>query len=490
MGVKITLAEQPEKELKTNFQELLNHARGVTLLEDRQTQKGTPYTKTKGYHFYGHLDLALRLSAAEDDGPAKQYLNILQSFTTVAERAGKEFGMVIFEVQGERIHLFLETDDGLEKKQDIINFARAWNASVNAIVKPKAGDAFKSFSMAADFGSTLILLSSGEDESESIISLGNAANRPAKHLSRWEGVRNGHLKLNAAALEVGGEDKEARWEDHDVSEFKLADSQVLLNRITESIDLKIDAYLEISAKEVVPVEDVPVEMPIKKQGFAFRADYDGFSKKVQAAMADTDQAQQALVDEFDQIMKDLPQKFADDIKGTVTVFPWAGDCANLFIEADIDYETARTFIPATAAHTWHKKARSFKSGRSSQGASKWVVGILGGDDGATLVARVYTEHRTFAVAAGWGWGRSIDAYQSNGLAAEETVTTVEDRSALDDPYAAPFRELDSRFQKATFDGLERAINGVAKKESPSEPMPFFIGSKKEELPAQRPHFHE
>ena len=318
--------------MKLTFRDLLDRARGLTQLENRQTRQGTPYTRTKGYHVYGHLDLALRLSAAEDDRQAKKYLEILQAFTTVAERAGKEFDLVVFEVQGERIHMFLETEDGPGQKQSIIDFARVWNAGVNKIVKPKAGDAFKSFSIAADFGSTLVLLSSGEDES--IVSLGNSANRPAKHLSRWQGSRNGHLKINVAALEVGGEDKDARWEDHDVSEVPAAvtrgHTDALLNRVTASIETTVSNYLELSAKELEPVGNAPVHRPLKKQGFAFRADYDGFSKRVQAAMAGTDQAQQILVDEFDQIMQQVPQEFADGIKGTVTIFPWSGDCAMVF----------------------------------------------------------------------------------------------------------------------------------------------------------------
>ena len=219
--------------LKLSFSDLLARARGLTQLENRQTRYGTRYTSTRGYHFYGHLDLGLRLFAAEDERPAKKYLEILQAFTTVAERAGKEFGLVIFEVQGERIHLFLETEDGPGQRQNIIDFARVWNAGVNEVVKPKAGTDFKSFSMAADFGSTLVVLSAGEDES--IVSLGNAANRPAKHLSRWTGTRNGHLKLNVASLRPGGENADAVWEDHDVSEVPASVvrglTKALLNRV-------------------------------------------------------------------------------------------------------------------------------------------------------------------------------------------------------------------------------------------------------------------
>ncbi len=473
--------------MKATIQELLQRARGQIQLENRQTRQGTDYTKSKGYHLYGHLDLALRLSAAEDDGPAKQYLNILQAFTTVAERTGREFNFVIFEVQGERIHLFLETNDGPGNLESVIDFARVWNAGVNAVVKPKAGENFKSFSMAADYGSCLVLLSSGGDVSESIISLGNAANRPAKHLSRWEGPRNGHLKVNVAALTPGGENKDAQWRDIDVSEATPVVRQSnarILNRVTEGIDPQISAYM---AKELKPVENAPVQAPIKKQGFSFRADYDGFSRRVEAAMAGPDPVQQALVDEFDTIMKEVPKAFEAQINGTVTSFPWAGDCANLFIEPKLDYETAQTSLPATAAHAWHKNAREYKGVRTPEGGHKWAVGILGGEDGATLIARVHTQHRTFAVAAGWAWGRSIDAYQAKGMAAEDSVIANEDKAALDDAYAAPFKEIDSLFQKATFAALDRVIGERSNEKSKPEPAPFYIAGKKEELPAQRPY---
>jgi hypothetical protein len=474
--------------MKTTFQALLQRARGQVQLENRQTRQGTEYTKTKGYHIYGHLDLALRLSAAEDDKPAQKYLEILQSFTTVAERSGREFNFVIFEVQGERIHLFLETEDGAGNLETVTNFARVWNAGVNNVVKPKAGSDFKSFSMAADFGSCLILPSSGGDVSESLISLGNAANRPAKHLSRWTGERNGHLKVNVAALAPGGENRDAVWKDFDVSSpteiSRAGNERAILNRVTEGIEPEISGYM---AKDLQPVGAAPVHAPIKRQGFSFRADYDGFSRRVEAAMGASDPAQQALVDEFDTIMKQVPKAFAAKIKGTVHTFPWAGDCANLFIEPEIDYETAQTSMPATAVHIWHENAREYTGVRVPEGGHKWAVGTLGGEDGVTLMARVYTQHRTFAVAAGWAWGRSIDAYQASGMGAEDSVIANEDKSALDDAYAEPFKELNSLFQKAGFDALDRAIGDRAKEKDKPAPAPFYIAGKKEEHPVERPY---
>jgi hypothetical protein len=474
--------------MKTTFQALLQRARGQIQLENRQTLQGTEYTKTKGYHIYGHLDLALRLSAAEDDKPAKKYLEILQSFTTVAERTGREFAFDIFEVQGERIHLFLETEDGTESLETVINFARVWNAAVNDVVKPKAGPDFKSFSMAADYGSCLVLPSSGGDVSESLISLGNAANRPAKHLSRWTVERNGHLNVNMAALAPGRETKDPYWKDFDVStrtEFSRESSdRAILNRVTEGIEPEISGYM---AKDLQPVGTAPVHAPIKKQGFSFRADYDGFSRRVETAMSQPDHVQQALVEEFDTIMKQVPKAFAEKIKGTVHTFPWAGDCANLFVEPEIDYETAQTSMPATAAHIWHKNAREYTGVRAPAGGHKWAVGVLGGEDGVTLMARVYTQHRTFAVAAGWAWGRSIDAYQASGMGAEDSVIANEDKAQLDDAYAEPFKELNSLFQKATFEALDRAIGDRAKAKEKPAPAPFYIGGKKEEHPAQRPY---
>jgi hypothetical protein len=474
--------------MKTTFQALLQRARRQVQLENRQPRQGTEYTKTKGYHIYGHLDLALRLSAAEDDKPAQKYLEILQSFTTVAERTGREFNFVIFEVQGERIHLFLETEDGDGNLETVTNFARVWNAGVNDVVKPKAGTDFKSFSMAADFGSCLILPSSGGDLSESLISLGNAANRPAKHLSRWMGERNGHLKVNVAALAPGGENRDAVWKDFDVSSpgelSRAGNDRAILNRVTEGIEPEISRYM---AKDLQPVGTAPVHAPIKKQGFSFRADYDGFSRRVEAAMSQPDHVQQALVEEFDTIMKQVPKAFAAKIKGTVHTFPWAGDCANLFIEPEIDYETAQTSMPATAAHTWHKNAREYTGVRVPEGGHKWAVGMLGGEDGVTLMARVYTHHRTFAVAAGWAWGRSIDAYQASGMGAEDSVIANEDKSALDDGYAEPFNELNSLFQRAGFDALNRAVENAGRAKTKSAPAVFHIGKQKEELRAQRPY---
>src|SRR5688572_22246626 len=66
-----------------------------------------PFAQARGFHIYGELSLKLRLSAAENEQHAQRFLSLLQNYTELAEQCGAVAGTSIFEVHGERIHLFL-----------------------------------------------------------------------------------------------------------------------------------------------------------------------------------------------------------------------------------------------------------------------------------------------------------------------------------------------------------------------------------------------
>ncbi|MGA8660375.1 MAG: hypothetical protein WB586_30025 [Chthoniobacterales bacterium] len=127
-----------------------------------------------------------------------------------------------------------------------------------------------------------------------------------------------------------------------------------------------------------------------------RADLDGFSARVRRAFSDGDYGLQKLVEEFCTLI-DYPKHFADKLPAGVqtVVFPWAGDCANLFLTCD-DYDSERGYLPNRLGLEWHTLADQVREGiawRKLMGQTNWIVAIAGGNPtveghGSILTANV------------------------------------------------------------------------------------------------------
>src|SRR6266478_8351159 len=60
-----------------------------------------------GFHLYGELHLTLELSAATEQDQANLFLEVLEDLARiVSDFARRNPNVLIFEVQGQRIHLF------------------------------------------------------------------------------------------------------------------------------------------------------------------------------------------------------------------------------------------------------------------------------------------------------------------------------------------------------------------------------------------------
>lgn len=404
----------------------------------------TPYADTRGIHLYADLELKLALSAG-DAAAATLTLQILQCFAWAADSACEPNWLHILEVQGQRIHLFAESSaPNTQIVERLIRSCRNFHGLATREIARIAGKTPFSLRMAADYGRAILLRSTGEDISESVVSLGNPANRPAKHLSRSvskNGVPSGHLAWNAAA--AGDPDDSPKWTLVNLVEpgTKMAGARVELD---EAVQNRFAKMVSFAAKDFEPNPKNPVNVPVRREGFMFRADLDGFSARVKAALAKDDQAVRELVQTFQQIMK-YPVSFKDGLPKGVSVvcFPWAGDCANLFLQCD-DYLIEGTHLPNTAALNWHRPKPNGANWRVLLDKAQWLVAIAGGDvdegHGNILTGNVFADGRTFHVGASWSWRRSLDAEQSEGTKANDTVIQNEDHSALDGNLQTPYRD--------------------------------------------------
>lgn len=467
-----------------------------------------PRAEVTGFHFYSDLDMEMRLSAPDDANASYRNLQILQAYAIAAESACRPFGIECLEMQGQRMHFIWDAPFVEEAHlEGVLQWARNFRDVVRARVAPLAGTVPFHFRIAGDYGKAILLRSEGEDVSESLVSLGNVANRPAKKLSRNVndgGVPADHIAINVAPLYGAAEDAPARWETISLDQGSESSSESgnrkrLFELANSEAIVAFNASSQKMEREFKSNPGNPTVAPIRRQGIMLRADLDGFSRQVREAMASGREAIAQLVADFSAIMK-FPAQFKDLLPSGVDVvmFPWAGDCANMLLECR-DYPLERTHLPNTAGLNWHDQGRSNSNSGGTNWRSilrdcKWVVAMAGGDNhgadhGYILTGNVYAFDRTFHVGAGWGWRRSLDAEQADGNRAEETVIQGEDFSALDANYKKAYSDHaanPSLFKVAPYSQLKKTdVNQNA--ELATSVSIIVPGLSRISAPAPRPH---
>jgi hypothetical protein len=449
---------------------------------------------TTGFHIYSDLSLGLGLSAAVNQEKANLYLEVLEDYAQIASEFVRiNPNVLMFEVQGERLHLFLNrTPVNEQTLGELFEFATYFTNAVYAKIKPKAGDDWGGFCIAADHGRAIVL-STGRDGDDSLISLGTPANTPAKRLGWTPGVESGHIAVPLEVAIEGGmlQSRNERRVTREWVEFDLLGETVikarsaygtLMEQAVTNLRTANRAQMErrlvaLSAKsgELMNQGSATVKNPATVQAFYIRADLDGFTRRVDAAFDEANRnplaynpALKQLVSEFLQIMQ-LPDAYESHIHGTVIRLPWAGDCYNAIILPDDGetYEKARTYLPGVASLHWFDPSGEVNKKRAPELAAvarqnDWSIGIAGGQksQGRLLVANITTCQRQFLVAAGWGSRRSLDAQSADNLCPNEAAIHDEDYSPLDGPFKRAFKEWKEGgptiYRKATADDLSKA----------------------------------
>ncbi|MFL6519707.1 MAG: hypothetical protein ACJ8NS_05760 [Chthoniobacterales bacterium] len=461
--------------MKLEFSGLMDLASRESYLEARRQggwpTSDLPYADTNGYHIYSDLDFRLIVAAPENVDAAYLNLQILQAYASAADSVTSRSNIRLLEVQGQRLHMFREAEAATAiVTQEIVEACKAfYRVAVRHITALAPENAF-AIRMAADYGRAILLRSGGDDPSESIISLGDPANRPAKKLARdvgRSGVPAGHLALNETA--VTSQTAAPSWT---LIDLRVARSQKSAEALEESAEqqYKLVSFsaMERLAQQFEPNPKNPVQSPRKRSGFMMRADLDGFSRQVHEALLAGNAGVAKLVHDFSTIMQ-YPAAFKDSLPEGVKVllFPWAGDCANLLLECE-EYAIERSYLPNRAALNWHDQGRGIAtSGITWKGpmrGCKWVVAIAGGEHAAAnhgfvLTGNIAAGGRTFHIGAGWSWRRSLDAEQSTSTPAEYTIIHNEDHTPLDPLLKPPYadhRDHPALFKIASFEALVKA----------------------------------
>jgi len=455
---------------------------------------------TVGFHLYGDLFVSDSLSTAESEATAQKLLEAIEDVADIASAATALSDVWLFEVQGLRTHIFIEADTSNSQSIGrVLSFASYFAKSVDKRLRKLVGADYRRFCMAVAHGEAIVI-STGRDGDDSVISLGNAANRPAKRLAR-EDIEDGILVLPQElavhspllAKETSAQASN-RWVHVDVlkREFPamLSESEQLnfSARIDESLSARGTSrrFVSLSAniRDFINVETSTVERPAVAQGLVIRADLDGFTAKIEEASKRGEAAIKKVVIEFLSILQ-LPDAFEKYLDQPMVRLPWAGDCYNAVIlpSSGQSYADLRKNLAPVACLRWHDPKGEVNETRKPDlkaiaAAHKWAVGIGGGtgSKGRLLIANITTRERSFLVAAGWGVRFSLEAQNSRGIAASESAVHHEDHAEMCDPYKTKFNSWEGGrgFRKAKATSLQEAADEQIASLAPEKAVPSIV----------------
>lgn len=450
-----------------------------------------------GFHIYADLRLNLDLAAAEDSKQAMKCVDLLEDFTTVTDRCAAVVGARILEVQGDRVHLLLPTQQAFQDLPRLLIFAAALTQTVYNEIKPKAGADWKGFSMAADHGPAILVPSTYGGGS--VVSLGNAANQPAKKLGR--GVDSGFLALPS---QIGKHLPSAKpsgdWVLVDVVNRNSATVSFFDERLTEQ--MREAARKILGARTNQRGRDFARQIfegisysitPLKTRGMCLRADLDGFTKAVEDAFKNNKVGE--LVKQFGGVMQ-YPVEFAQKLGRPLVELPWAGDCCTALIQPRYleSVEEMRSILPVEAGRCWHGIAYedlNRSNWKARMGTAKWAIGMACGDtkeggDGNAIVAEFAASGRTFRVIVGWCGRRAKDAQETSGISGDDLALPVVDYQNLEEVLKPLFKPIGSNYRFANCRDLRNASKPTAGQLAAASPAK--ISGISNVLPTPRPYW--
>lgn len=458
----------------------------------------------RGFHIYSRLRLKMELEAPESEDRIRRFMEVIHRYAEVATSLVSGEDLVLLELQGETLHLFMPCQFDDQSSIEAIALVTALHAAIEQEVKGLAGDGWKSLRFTMDHGDTL-LVDSSQNSDDSVISLSPAANEPAKQFKRDSDVfPSGCLRLRKSVLDVlnvnnlsisttGERDGWVSLQVDDpssaLSRFARFTDQVqeFRKRIEQNVPIdRLNKYANLIINRAFSrLQPGSLDSPLVLRGWTLRADLDGFSSQVRRSFENPNQSEalKILVGDFIQIMNDA-SLFDSGCPFPAIGLPWAGDCASRFIvSTDEAYEEQSKTIPAQVQHRWQEQTQ----------AGRWVCSLAGGNkergNGFTLLAELTIQNRRFQIEGGWGIRRSKQGEQDVGGNPTECVMHSNDVAELNEAWRkayTPDQEHPS-FAKAGFQELKvaqiqaqqllDAKREVSKGHSITTPKPYYDQSR-------------
>lgn len=421
-----------------------------TLQESGQLAEEYLYLETSGWHFYSYLKIRPHLiedTSAYDD---RRLMSIYKNYTYAADMAARKAlsKCQILEHQGNVIHFFFpEADFG----KVIYPFAKSLAALVEDHVLGYFEKDVVSFNMATEQGKSVIVESSSptaKESERSTVSLGPCANNPAKRMiKRIEG------RICPLSWRDNPDDEEWHVCECHVEEEDRERAVIMESFAMDSLYSKFDKVEGVGNMKVLG-EQLEVEKRKLRNGevrsreaLYFRADMDGFTRKVKEAFDNNKVAE--LVEEFISYMKLANAWQIRSKVVTVSPHPWAGDCFNVEIVSTSSelykFVAVRRNEPQGIVRDWEQYVKSDKfsrfSYRNDKAPVRWVYSIAGG---RILDFVVKTDSREFKLCVGSPVGRTHAAVNFEENEPEYLVMHIDDISLLPQSEQQSFHRYDDK----------------------------------------------
>ena len=475
-----------------------------------------PFTVASGYHLYVETRLDQSITAPATKEIAKRYLRFLQRFTWLCAEASGQIGGNLLEAQGSRVHLFIPCSyHNTRSFMQLVELSAFLYASIKRELDKRFREKASGVAAAVDFGEAM-MLSSHIADSDSIVSLGECANRPAKRLGHYMGGAtsdNVHTKELSFHRELLVDELRPYLDSPDGSGWL----EVLLDRINvgafEHKEWQSAFENSFSAERLrefeFEIRDATANKEVSRlvaesneavsfYGWMLRADLDGFSPRVAAAKSTA--AKAVLAERFYRLMDHYNDYIIRYNENPPIPMPWAGDCATLILlprdsghdspsPAEL-YSRSRAFLPVVEMSKWLEEM-----GESAKDTlnSSWAIGFAGCDpNGASfniLRATLRNGDRQFPIAVGRCVKASSDGENSEWLEGDEVALYCEDYAQLRESFHKIFEPEDSNFYSSTKDQIRHALENA----DPSSSSSRVFSPRKSPtvvLPPARPYASE
>lgn len=390
------------------------------------------------WHVYLKLDFENAYENASNQKDATAFLRNVGKAAQIAEDIFSQIDGALIEAQGSMIHLLLP---GNLPKLDLVAICKVLDNRLDN--QFNGHDKVNSWRMTADVGKTILVESDGIHDDSSFVSLGKAANRPAKFLYKeklTKAEESRHLKKRHLGIYNAST---GSWDCEDLSilqeSFQMHTKAASYS--TADLDVTVRGVESmIKQAQAVPIEEgqgAPTnEQPNVYFGWVMRADLDGFTKKVEECH-DDDNALMQLAQDFRDLM-DKAADFAKKHEEMLIQLPWAGDnfTAVAVYGSKKSYESAAQDKLVNLSLDFDD---ALHNDATKAGFTGWAQGVAGGDvhgnaNGNVFLGSVSIPGRRFLLGAGVGVGRSLQAFIDMDPAQQQFAVWKEDCDNLLKPY--------------------------------------------------------
>lgn len=429
--------------------------RAVNLGDFRRAIAGQrlPFTPVQIAHVYLKLDFKPQYERARSAEDARGFLRSVARAAMAADQLASLHNGHLLEVQGSLLHIGIPLGQQRDWPERTAG-ARSFAASIHIALEQLFGGEHarvEGWRATIDGGKTLVVAGRGVHDDFSFVSLGSAANRPAKHLYAQLELAEDRRELKR--FMVGYRDpRSERWYHEPLASLpvKLQESKAVGDAVRSlELRMRFDNFIKPQEKglaRAVPLAPAgspnspSADKPHTYFGWVMRADLDGFTRRVDECIEDDIKLQRLAVGFY--AMMDAAASFTDVHSESLIQLPWAGDnftaAAVFSTKAAYDAAVSKRLVELSLDFEKEMAAIALENGFGG-----WAYGVAGGEVNGNVLGNVYLAgievgDKRFLVGAGEGFGRSAQAFADINPKVGSLAVFTADWQRLAEAYKAEF----------------------------------------------------